>query len=273
MTRHIASIATTIALAASIAAFAQHGSAHAATIFSYDFDNFANGSTPPGLNLVGNAVVTDDPGGGFFDQRLRLTFSAPGQGGSAWRNTPSSASKSFTTTFTFQTSFHGGGGADGFSFNLQSFGPTLSTGEQGPGAGSLTVTFDTFQNAGDPSDNFVRIFENGVDIAARDLNSDGIFMKDSQVHTATISYVPGDLDIVIDGIAVLSNVGVDLATAGALIPSGKTYVGFGARTGGATENHDILTWDYFGVPEPTTAALVMGFVASLLPFRRRRQRG
>jgi len=245
-------------------------SADATTIFSYNFDDFANGSIPPGLNLVGNATIIDDPGGGFFDQRLRLTFSAPGQAGSAWRDNLASVNKGFDTTFTFQTSFHGGGGADGFSFNVQSLGDSILTGEAGPGPGSLTVTFDTFQNAGDPSDNFVRIFSNGVDIAARDLNSDGIFLKDSNTHTARILYSPGDLDVIIDGISVLSNVNVDLATAGALVGGTSAYVGFGARTGGSTENHDIKTWNFVGVPEPSS--WILGACASLgvLILRRRR---
>ena len=242
----------------------------AETTFSYNFDDFANGSTPAGLSLVGNAVVTDDPGGGFLDQRLRLTFSAPGQAGSAWRDSLSQVSNGFDTTFTFQTSFHGGGGADGFSFNVQSFGDALLTSELGPGAGSLTVSFDTYQNGGDPSDNFVRIYSGGVDIAARDLNSDGIFMKDSNTHTARILYVPGDLDVIIDGVNVLSNVNVNLATAGALVDATSAYVGFGARTGGSTENHDIKTWNFVGVPEPSSMVLALLASLGLVAFTSRR---
>ena len=220
--------------------------ARAAMSFSYNFDDFATGSTPPGLSLVGNALITDDPGGGFFDERLRLTSANPGQQGSAWRDTLSLAAGAFDTTFTFQTSFHGNGGADGISFNVQSLGNSVWTGEEGPGAGSLTIDFDTHNNGGDPSDNFVRIFEGGVDVAARDLYSDGIFLKDANTHTARIVYAPGDLDVFVDGIQVLSNVNVNLANAGALVGPDSAYVGFGARTGASVENHDIKTWNYLG---------------------------
>lgn len=223
------------------------GAGWADTSFSYNFDDFSNGSTPPGMNLVGNAVITDDPGGGFFDQRLRLTFSAGGQVGSAWRTSLSDVVGGFDTTFRFQTSFHGGGGADGISFNIQSLGDSLLTGHLGPGAGSLSVAFDTYQNGGDPSDNFVRIYSGGSDIAVRNLYSDGINMKDSNTHTARIVYAPGDLDVYVDGIAVLSNVNVDLGTAGALVGGNAAYVGFGAATGGSTENHDIKEWAFTGL--------------------------
>jgi|GEM_PF-1718642 len=255
-------------LACGVLLVACHGTATAGTIFSYNFDDFANGSSPPGLNLVGNAVVTDDPGGGFLDQRLRLTFAAGGQTGSAWRDTLSEVNQSFDTTFSFQTSFHGGGGADGFSFNVQSLGDSVLTGHQGPGANSLTVTFDTFQNSGDPSDNFVRIFSGGTDIAVRDLNSDGIFLKDSNTHIARITYTPGDLDVILDGTTVLSNINVDLATAGALIGN-SAYVGFGAATGGSVENHDIKTWSFVGVPEPSSLVLGMCAAVGFLVMRRK----
>ncbi len=258
------------AILAAVALLVVANSAVAASIFSYDFDDFSNGSTPPGMNLVGNAVITDDPGGGFFDQRLRLTFAAGGQNGSGWRSGLDLARFGFDTTFTFQISFQGGGGADGFSFNAQSLGNSINVGETGPGPGSLTVSFDMFQNAGDPSDNFIRIYSNGNDIAARNLYSDGINMSDGSVHTARVIYAPGDLDVIVDGITVLSNVNVDLNTAGALVFDDLTYLGFGGRTGGAVQNHDILTWNYTAVPEPSSIVLAGCAALGLLAFARLR---
>lgn len=232
------------------------GAALAATNFSYNFDNYLNGSTPPGMQLVGNAVITDDTGGGFTDQRLRLTFSGGGQQGSGWRNTTSNVSQSFDTTFTFQISFLGGGGADGFSFNVQNLGSGINTGEAGPGSGSLSVSFDTWNNGGtDPSDNFVRIFSNGAAVATSDLNGVGINLSDSGTHTARVIYSPNNLNLIIDGNTVLSNVGVTLSSSNGLVSgTGSAYVGFGARTGGATENHDIKTWSFTGNQNAPTVA-------------------
>ncbi len=243
----------TFAMALGMASAAQ-----AATNFSYNFDDYANGSTPPGMQLVGNAVITDDLGGGFTDQRLRLTFSSGGQQGSGWRNSISNVSQSFDTTFTFQISFPGGGGADGFSFNVHNLGSSINVGENGPGvAGSLTVAFDTWNNGGsEPSDNFIRVFSNGADIATRDMNSGvgAVNMSDSGTYTARVAYAPGDLDVYINGVQVISNVAVTLGAGNGLVSNtGSAYVGFGGRTGGATENHDIKTWSFSGNQNAPTA--------------------
>lgn len=243
-------------MAAVVVLVGMASTASAATNFSYNFDDYANGSTPPGMQLVGNAVITDDPGAPFADQRLRLTYSGSGLQGSGWRNTVSNVSQNFDTTFTFQISFPGGGGADGFSFNVQNLGSGINTGENGPGAGSLTVAFDTWNNGGtEPSDNFVRVFSNGATVATYDLNGAGINISDSATHTARITYSPNNLNVIVDGNTVLSGVGVTLSGSNGLVSgTGSSYVGFGGRTGGATENHDIKTWSFSGNQNAPTAA-------------------
>lgn len=237
------------------------GAASGQTSFSYNFDDYANGSTPPNMQLVGNAVITDDLGGGFTDQRLRLTFSGAGQQGAGWRNTLSNVSQSFNTTFTFQISFLGGGGADGFSFNVQNLGSGINTGEEGPGAGSLTVKFDTWNNGGsEPSDNFIRVLYAGNTAATVDLNTLGIDLSSGATHSAQIVYAPGDLDVFVNGTPVLTNANVHVfgaapTSANANVSgTGSAYVGFGGRTGGATENHDIKTWSFSGTQYAPTAA-------------------
>jgi hypothetical protein len=68
-----------------------------------------------------------------------------------------------------------------------------------------------------------------------------------------IVYVPGDLDVYFDGVAIVQNVDVDLGEIGALDANGKAFVGFAGRTGGNVQNNDIQTWhmrygDFSAVP-------------------------
>lgn len=58
----------------------------------------------------------------------------------------------------------------------------------------------------------------------------------------------------IDGISIFSNVPLDLSNGTDL--SGNSFVGFGARNGLATENHDILSWTFSNVLEPSSAAIL-----------------
>ncbi len=68
-----------------------------------------------------------------------------------------------------------------------------------------------------------------------------------------VVYMPGNLDVYLDGIAVIQNLNVNLGTIGAADSGGKSYFGFTARTGGNVQNSDITDWhvklgDYSSLP-------------------------
>lgn len=174
---------------------------------------YNNFSTPAGIQLNGSAVVTSND----TQQVLRITPAALDQVGTAWRTTPVSLLKGFSTTFRFQisgtTSFNG----DGFAFVIQngSFcnGTSGTTANEGPFPGgdcpsgeggslgyisltkSLAIEFDTFAGPpaqyGDVSNSEVGIQScgsnpNTVDHAAADCNF-------GQIDLSTVTPTPIDI--------------------------------------------------------------------------------
>jgi hypothetical protein len=57
-----------------------------------------------------------------------------------------------------------------------------------------------------------------------------------------VESVSGDLDVCFKGVQVIADLNLDLAAIGAVAGTGKAYVGFAARSGGACESHDITRW-------------------------------
>ena len=68
-------------------------------------------------------------------------------------------------------------------------------------------------------------------------------MKDGAVHEARVAFDGTGLTVWLDGVTVLTNVPVP-GMASAVDADGKAWVGFGAGTGWAWENHDILNWTF-----------------------------
>jgi hypothetical protein len=49
----------------------------------------------------------------------------------------------------------------------------------------------------------------------------------------------------------------------------NAFIGFTSSTGGAWENHDIVSWSYSEIPEPSTLALIgIGLIAGGVIRRR-----
>jgi hypothetical protein len=179
-----------------------------------------------------------------------------------WYNTPQYVVGGFTTTFQFRMSNQGGlgGGGDGIAFALQNVGNNAAGMEYGAFSNNIGITLNTFFNGGmEPSANFVGIvtntdaFGNASYKSTYDLDGTGINLKDGNIHSATLAYGGGSLSMIIDGISIFNNVALDLAHG--TDATGNSFVGFGARTGLATENHDILSWT-MTVPEPSSAAIL-----------------
>ena len=66
------------------------------------------------------------------------------------------------------------------------------------------------------------------------------------------------------------SVAVDLNSQMNLV-DGTAILGFTSATGGSTENHDILSWSFRSVPEPSSANLVLLVVSSLAALATRRR--
>jgi Bacterial lectin len=219
--------------------------AHAATF------NYPDFSSTSGLTLVGSAAQN-----GSF---VRLTPNTQDQYGAMWYNTPQFVAGGFTTTFQFRISNQVFGG-DGIAFALQNVGNNAAGMEYGAFSNNIGITLNTFFNGGmEPSGNFVGIVTNTDEFghafyqSTYDLNGTPINLKDGNIHSATLSYSGQSLSMLIDGVSIFSN--VQLALGDATDQGGNSFVGFGARTGLATENHDILSWSFTNVPEPGSAAI------------------
>jgi len=234
---------------------------------------FPDFSSVAGLALNNHAVQAGNV--------LRVTPPLISQRGTAFLATPMPVGQGFDTTFTFRVSALSGGGADGLAFIIQN-DPRLTTalGNHASAIGygafvnapagtaianSLVIELDTWFNSfggySDLSGNEISIHTNGV---MDNSQSEGVSigrvtapgnMSDGQPHTLRIRYVPGTMDLWLDGTSLLS-VPYDFITGGThvlsgtaigglnLLAGGHALVGFTASTGGSWESHDIESWTF-----------------------------
>jgi hypothetical protein len=246
---------------------------------SFEYQDFSNGA---GLALNGNALLTSN--------LLRVAASAGSQKGTVYYDTPVRVVNGFDTVFKFQINALSAGGADGMTFVIQNDprGTTamgINGGELAYGAGatappgtaianSILVELDTYYSGAqaDLSDNEVSIHTNGVG----DNDNDEYFslghvsptvnLSDGQTHSLRVNFDSGTLRVFLDDLVnPLIAVPYDFTTGGQWInnggpvgglnlqPGGLAYVGFTAATGGAWENHDVLSWTWSSSGGPGTA--------------------
>jgi hypothetical protein len=210
-------------------------------------------SSTSGLNLTGDAAQVGTV--------LRLTTPAQNLKGAAWYTQKQPVAGGFTTSFRFRITDLGssGGieaGGDGISFAIQDSGISALATEYGAETNSIStglgVSLNTFFNAGlEPSGNFIGITSNGSHwLIQRDLNGSSIDLSDGNEHLVQITCNGNSMSVGVDGTTFISNFPVSLGFAAD--GGGNSWVGFGARTGGAFENHDILNWSFSsGAPPPT----------------------
>lgn len=223
------------------------------------YANFDDSSNE--LSLLGNAGIVNAypdlplPGDAA---RLRLTAMAGGQVGNAWFRKRQDVGQGFETNFGMHiTRTDGGNGADGMAFIIQNSSQgselVVASVESGGAADALTIAFDTYINAGDPSAALLRVASSGNVLALVDLTTvPGLALRgDAKLLDPTgqaapyqvrITYDGALLDVDLDGVRILTGLAVDLAALGAVDENGAAIVGFGARTGGSFEAHDITSW-------------------------------
>ncbi len=137
---------------------------------------------------------------------------------------------------------------------------------------SLVIELDTFQNGNqptadpilDPDGNHISVHTGGngenhqkeaISIGRAENATLGANLNDGTNHTVRIVYVPGTLEVYFDGVLVI-NVPYSFATGGTHIDPGtpvggldliggtSAYVGFTGASGGALENHDVISWTW-----------------------------
>jgi hypothetical protein len=237
--------------------------ASTASAQSFNYPDFTNTS-----GLVMNANTAQ------AGAVLRVTPSLAQQVGSVWRANPVVVDSGFDTTFTFQISALFSNGADGLVFVIHNdrhgtaaIGFTGYAMGYGGAAGtalqnSIAIEIDTWFNTGDLSDNEISVQTAGMGVNG----TDGFYsighvtpvtnMSDGLAHTMRVRYTPGTLDIFLDNLSMpVLTVPWDFATGGTwmnntqvpgmnLIGGSGAYVGFTGSTGGAWEDHDVLSWTW-----------------------------
>jgi hypothetical protein len=226
------------------------------------------------VQLIGIGGVAPISNTGF-----RLTFSAPYQQGAVWMVNKQQIANGFQTTFQFQISGIGGiigdtplgqqQGGDGFAFLIQNYAVPVV----GPPAGflgydgipnSLAVQFDTWMNLepgfGDPNGNYISVHTQGTapntvaNAASLGQATNIPFMKDGNIHTARVNYIPGTMQVFLDDLTnpVLTIPNLNLSSLLSL-DNGSAWLGFTSGTGSSWENHDVVSWQLGPASIPVTA--------------------
>lgn len=254
------------------------------------YDDFAQAGSE--LVQIGTTTITAPDSA--LPGRLRLTTSAQSQSGAAWFLNKLDGTAGFEANFGLSMNSvpNNFAPADGIAFvihNSPAGTGELGSGENGVLANSINITFKAF--GFNPQDASRIQVTQGVGTSTIVLASAtayttpgvelyGIPGVDAQgnytttggfpytlgslatdpayrirvVYTAPTDETSGDLDVYLDGIAVIQNVQVDLGSSAA-DESGKSYFGFSGRTGGNTQFNDITDW-----------SVKFGDFAELLPY-------
>ena len=224
--------------------------------------NFSSGFTSTtGLQLNGSTTWNQSAA------RLTLTNGGKNEAGSAFYTTPVNV-QAFTNDFSFQLTQ---ALADGFTFTIQSAGPTALGavgGSLGYGAAmkaSIAVKFDLYSNAGEGTDS-TGMYTGGAmpTVPAEDMTSSGVILRSGDVMSVHMTYDGATLTMTITdatvGKSFSNSWSVNIPT---LVGGSTAYVGFTAGAGGETATQEIITWNY-AVRTPTTNPPILYQTESLL---------
>jgi hypothetical protein len=192
----------------------------------YDFEGGG-----PGFTVNGNATV--DSGS------MRLTEDAGSLNGSVIFDPISTDPVDyFKVSFDFQA--RDPGGADGMSFALMDagvFGSTAIFGESGPGVGSLSIGIDLYDNGGEAEvgGNYFDIRLDNVVIASA---VPSFTMEGTGWHHVDMSFNSGLLTLAVTPQGGVPETLFDAVPVTGYAPFAGRF-GFGARTGGVSNEHRV----------------------------------
>lgn len=213
---------------------------------------------------------------------LVLAPSAISRRGTAFLATPVRVVDGFDTVFRFRIANRVAGGADGLAFVLHAdprglnalgnhasamgYGAFLSAPAGTAIANSLVVEMDTylgnFNGTPDLSSNEISVHTGGAGDNSQDENfsigraTPPVDMSDGSEHTVRVRYLPGVLQVWIDDLVnPLLTIPYDLLGGGTHVLPGTpvgglpllggtdAYIGFAAGTGGAWQDHVLVSWE------------------------------
>ena len=193
--------------------------------------NFSSGFTSTtGLQLNGSTTWNQSAA------RLTLTNGGKDEAGSAFYATPVNV-QAFTNDFSFQLTK---ALADGFTFTIQSAGPTALGavgGSLGYGAAmkaSIAVKFDLYSNAGEGTDS-TGMYTAGAmpTVPSLDMTSSGVILRSGDVISVHMTYDGATLAMTISdataGKSFSNSWPVNIPT---VVGGSTAYVGFTGATGG-----------------------------------------
>ncbi|UCC32731.1 MAG: hypothetical protein JSU86_10690, partial [Phycisphaerales bacterium] len=193
------------------------------------------------FQLNGSAAVVSGVG--------QLTPAESSQIGSLIFTRPSPAFSGFHASFDFRIG--GGSGADGMSFAVlgtDSFDTSTLISEDGPPPGtSISVSFDTYYNPGDdPDDNHISVRVNGDLVGSEYTPS--FDLNNNEWHRIGIDYVGEQLTVTVTPSGGTPEIVFDESLAAYALPASlNALLGFGARTGGLHDEHNVdnvaVTWE------------------------------
>lgn len=174
----------------------------------------------------------------------------------------------------FTASFHltlltSGTMADGVTFTVQTMGSSALGGIGGclgycGISPSVAVKFDTFQNSGDPSGSSTGVFTNGNGpIGGVDTLPSGVNLErnDPAGFDVTLQYHQSTGILTETLTDVTGGTSFSNAFSGLDIPfilgSGTAFIGFTGGTGGGTSTQEVTNFQFNGVPEPSSLALLV----------------
>ena len=204
----------------------------------YDFEGGG-----PGFTVNGNATV--DSGS------MRLTENAGSLNGSViFDQISTDPVADFEVSFDFLAL--NANGADGMSFALLDagvFGSTAMFGESGPGVGSLSIGIDLYDNGGEAQAGG-NYFDIRLDNVVKASAIPSITMEGTGWHHVEISFSSGLLTLVLTPEGGVAETIFDAVAVDGFTPFVALY-GFGARTGGVSNEHRVDNV-LFSTPEDVT---------------------
>lgn len=227
-----------------------------------------------GASVLSEPRATSDPTGA---KRLRINDDTGSVDGTVWFRRKQNLAAGFESNFSLNfLNFTQDplGGADGLAFVIQNSPQGAATvaasfPERGLAANAVNITFDSYKNDDEESSATVQV-RSGAQLLRRvDLSTfPGIVLTkagdltqidpSAAPYQVRVTYLPGDLDVYVNGVLVIDSLSVDLGVAGALDGQGMAYVGFSGRSGGAYESHDVTIWSLVtGPPAGASAPLAV----------------